>query len=147
MAVEGVPRRRPPEPKKLTRAERWKRRGPLLPALIFAIILTQVPFVFTLFYSFQQWNLLRPGTRQWVGLDNYGKVFTDDLFRNAVVNTVALTVSTVLLSLVIGLAFALTWTKLLRPKCRPHAAHHAVPGDADGSHRCGRRRCTTPSSG
>ena len=28
-----------------------------------------------------------PGTRQWVGLDNYGKVFTDDLFRNAVVNT------------------------------------------------------------
>ena len=107
VAVEGAPRRRPPEPKKLTRAERWKRRGPLLPALIFAIILTQIPFVFTLFYSFQQWNLLRPESRQWVGLDNYGKVFTDPLFRNAVVNTVVLTVSTVLLSLVVGLAFAL----------------------------------------
>ena len=107
VAVEGAPRRRPPEPKKLTRAERWKRRGPLLPALIFAIILTQIPFVFTLFYSFQQWNLLRPESRQWVGLDNYGKVFTDPLFRNAAVNTVVLTVSTVLLSLVVGLVFAL----------------------------------------
>jgi sorbitol/mannitol transport system permease protein len=107
VAVEGAPRRRPPEPKKLTRAERWKLRGPLLPALIFAIILTQIPFVFTLFYSFQSWNLLRPGSQEFVGLENYGKVFTDPLFRNAVLNTVVLTVSTVLLSLVIGLAFAL----------------------------------------
>ena len=67
-------------------------RGPLLPALIFAIILTQVPFLFTLFYSFQSWNLLRPGSQEFAGLENYGKVFTDDLFRNAVTNTVVLTV-------------------------------------------------------
>jgi sorbitol/mannitol transport system permease protein len=107
VAVEGSPRRRPPEPKKLTRSQRWKLRGPLLPALIFAIILTQVPFLFTLFYSFQSWNLLRPGSQEFAGLENYGKVFTDDLFRNAVTNTVVLTVSTVLLSLLLGLAFAL----------------------------------------
>jgi sorbitol/mannitol transport system permease protein len=107
VAVEGSPRRRPPEPTKLSRSQRWKLRGPLLPALIFAIILTQVPFLFTLFYSFQSWNLLRPGSQRFAGLENYRKVFTDDLFRNAVTNTVVLTVSTVLLSLLLGLAFAL----------------------------------------
>jgi sorbitol/mannitol transport system permease protein len=107
VAAEGTQRRRPPEPRKLTSSERWKLRGPLLPALIFAIILTQVPFLFTLFYSFQSWNLLRPGSQQFAGLENYGKVFTDDAFRNAAVNTVVLTVSAVLLSLIFGLVFAL----------------------------------------
>src|SRR2546421_65090 len=37
--------RRPPPKRALSRAELWRRRGPLLPALIFAIILTQVPFI------------------------------------------------------------------------------------------------------
>ena len=35
----------------VSRAEGWRRRGPLLPALIFMIVVTQIPFVFTLYYS------------------------------------------------------------------------------------------------
>ncbi len=31
--------------------ERWIRRAPLLPALIFAIIVTQIPFLVTLYLS------------------------------------------------------------------------------------------------
>ena len=34
--------------------ERWKRRGPLLPALIFTIVVTQLPFLLTLVYSLPQ---------------------------------------------------------------------------------------------
>ncbi|HEU4423275.1 MAG TPA: sugar ABC transporter permease [Pilimelia sp.] len=105
-----APRRRP-APRKLSRSERWWRRAPLLPALIFAIALTQLPFLLTLYYSFHSQNLLRPGSREFVGLENYGKVFTDDLFRNAVVNTVVLTVSTVLLSMVLGVALAVLLDK------------------------------------
>jgi sorbitol/mannitol transport system permease protein len=108
--VTTAPRRRP-APKKLTTGERWKRRTPLLPALVFAIALTQVPFLLTLYYSVQSRNLLRPGSGQFVGLANYGKVFTDELFRNAVFNTVKLTASAVLLSMLLGIAFAVLLDK------------------------------------
>ena len=39
----------------------WRRRGPLLPALIFTIIVTQMPFLVTLVISTFSWNILRPG--------------------------------------------------------------------------------------
>jgi sorbitol/mannitol transport system permease protein len=109
-AVRPAPRRRP-EPRKLTAGERWIRRIPLLPALIFAIVLTQLPFLLTLYYSVQSQNLLRPGSREFVGLSNYGKVFTDELFRNAVVNTIVLTASAVILSMVFGIIFAVLLDK------------------------------------
>src|SRR5206468_6772942 len=108
--VGAAPRRRP-APRKLTSGERWKRRTPLLPALLFAIVLTQLPFLLTLYYSFQRQNLLRPGAAEWVGLANYGKVATDPLFRNAVFNTVKLTVSAVLLSMLIGIGCAVLLDK------------------------------------
>jgi sorbitol/mannitol transport system permease protein len=34
----------------VSRAEGWRRRAPLLPALIFMIVVTQIPFLFTLYY-------------------------------------------------------------------------------------------------
>jgi polyol transport system permease protein len=116
MAVEaevpvGAAPRRAPAPKRLTTRELWIRRAPLLPALVFAIVLTQLPFLLTLYYSFQSRNLLRPGSGEFVGLSNYGKVFTDDLFRNAVFNTVQLTVGAVVLSMALGIAFAVLLDK------------------------------------
>jgi sorbitol/mannitol transport system permease protein len=95
----------------LTRTELWRRRGPLLPALILVILVTQIPFLLTVWYSFRSRNLLRPGSDQFAGLDNYGKVFTDPLFRNAIVNTVVLTASTVILALVLGVALAVLLDK------------------------------------
>ena len=40
------------------RRRRWVPRSLLLPALIFSIILTQIPFVVTIAYSSLEWNLL-----------------------------------------------------------------------------------------
>jgi sorbitol/mannitol transport system permease protein len=88
------------------RREGWKRRGPLLPALVFAIVVTQLPFLVTLWYSLQSWNLVRPGSRHFVGLSNYGDVFTDRVFRQAAINTIVITGACVLVSLLIGLALA-----------------------------------------
>jgi sorbitol/mannitol transport system permease protein len=90
-----------------TRSLAWKRRLPLLPALIFTIVVTQIPFVLTVIYSFQSWNLVRPGSQHFVGLQNYIDVFADSQFRTAMLNTVLLTVVSVLVSMVLGLAFAL----------------------------------------
>ena len=92
---------------RISRAEGWRRRGPLLPALIFMIVVTQVPFVFTLYYSTQSWNLVRPDSRAFVGLDNYVAVFGDSQFWRVTVNTILLIVGTVLISVILGLIFAL----------------------------------------
>jgi sorbitol/mannitol transport system permease protein len=87
-------------------AGRWRRRLPLLPALVFAIVVTQLPFLATLVISTLHWNILRPGERSFAGLSNYLTVFTDARLRAAVVNTIVLTVSVVLLSALLGLILA-----------------------------------------
>ncbi|ADJ42691.1 sugar ABC transporter permease [Amycolatopsis mediterranei S699] len=84
-----------------------KRRLPLLPALIFVIAVTQLPFLLTVFYSFQSWNLVRPGSRHFVGLDNYIDVFSDTTFLVALLNTVLLTVVCVFVALLLGLGLAI----------------------------------------
>ncbi|HEY0692725.1 MAG TPA: sugar ABC transporter permease [Kribbella sp.] len=96
----------PPEHRS-ERREGWSRRGPLLPALVFAILVTQLPFLVTLWYSLQSWNLVRPGSRHFVGLSNYAQVFTDRVFRQAALNTIVITGSCVLVALLIGLGLAI----------------------------------------
>ncbi|WP_405162556.1 sugar ABC transporter permease [Nocardia sp. NBC_01499] len=92
---------------RISRAEGWRRRGPLLPALIFMLVVTQVPFVFTLYYSTQSWNLVRPGSRHFTGLQNYADVFGDSQFREVALNTVIMIVGTVIISVLLGLLLAL----------------------------------------
>jgi sorbitol/mannitol transport system permease protein len=91
----------------VTLSEPWRRRLPLLPALLFTIVLTQVPFVMSIWYSLTDWKVVPPGPREFVGLENYGKLVSDHFFRQAVVVSVELTVIPVLGSLVLGAAFAL----------------------------------------
>ena len=92
---------------KVSRVEGWRRRGPLLPALIFTIVVTQVPFLFTLYYSTQSWNLVRPGSRRFVGLRNYLEIARDSQFWSVALHTVVLIVGVVLISAVLGLLLAL----------------------------------------
>ncbi len=86
--------------------EAWWRRAPLLPALIFAIVVTQLPFVVTLIISSLHWNILHPTKTHFTGVANYKTVFTDVRLRTAVINTITLTASVVILSVIIGLLLA-----------------------------------------
>jgi sorbitol/mannitol transport system permease protein len=88
------------------KSQAFKRRLPLLPALFFVLAVTQLPFLLTVFYSFQSYNLVRPGSQHFVGLRNYADVFSDSTFLVALLNTVVLTVVCVLVSLLIGLGLA-----------------------------------------
>jgi sorbitol/mannitol transport system permease protein len=106
-AAERVRRIRESQSAGVSRAEGWRRRGPLLPALIFMIVVTQVPFLFTLYYSTLSWNLVRPGSREFVGLQNYVTVAKDSQFWTVALNTVVLIVAVVLLSAFFGLLLAL----------------------------------------
>jgi sorbitol/mannitol transport system permease protein len=85
----------------------WGRRAPLLPALVFTIIVTQLPFLLTLWYSLESWSLVRPGSQHFVGLTNYVDVFRDSEFWTTALNTVVMTVGSVLIAMVIGVGLAL----------------------------------------
>jgi sorbitol/mannitol transport system permease protein len=93
------------------RALAWARRAPLLPALIFLILVTQLPFVVTLIISFLNWNSLSPTKTAFAGFENYVTVLTDPDLRQAIFTTIILTVSVVLASLLIGLGLALLLDK------------------------------------
>ena len=103
VATPSVRTTRPPS----ARLRNWATRAPLLPALIFMIVVTQLPFVATLVISFFDWNSLYPDARHFTGVDNYQEVLTDPDLRHSVWTTVLLTVSVVLASLVLGLVLAL----------------------------------------
>ncbi|MFV9633213.1 carbohydrate ABC transporter permease [Mycobacterium neumannii] len=105
--AERVRRIRDAKETGVSRAEAWRRRGPLLPALIFMIVVTQVPFLFTLYYSTLSWNLVRPGSREFIGLQNYVTVAKDSQFWTVALNTVVLIVGVVLISAFFGLLLAL----------------------------------------
>lgn len=91
----------------LRKSGQWARRAPLLPALVFMIVVTQLPFVGTLIISFMNWNAYYPDERGFAGFDNFVRVLTDVTTRDAIVTTIVLTVSVVLLSLLFGMLIAL----------------------------------------
>jgi polyol transport system permease protein len=91
----------------LRRTGEWARRAPLLPALIFTIVVTQLPFVATLVISFMNWNAYYPDERGFAGLANFKRVFTDQNMLHSVITTIILTATVVLVSLVLGLVIAL----------------------------------------
>jgi len=101
-------------PKGPRRAAEWATRAPLLPALIFLIIVTQLPFVATLVISFLDWNALDPGHRSFTGITNYTTAFTDPALRTSIVTTVILTATVVIVSLALGLGLALLLDRTFR---------------------------------
>jgi sorbitol/mannitol transport system permease protein len=89
----------------------WRRRLPLLPALLFMIAITQLPFAVSIYYSFtdlkDRTQSLIPESTKFVGFENYKAIFNDPFFRQAMWTSVKMTVLAVLLSLVIGTLFAI----------------------------------------
>jgi sorbitol/mannitol transport system permease protein len=94
-------------PRTSARRDRWQRRLPLLPALIFIVVVTQIPFLVTLWYSFQSYFWDVPGGAHFNGISNYKTVFTNPSFRSALERSVIMTAAAVIVAMVLGVAFAL----------------------------------------
>jgi sorbitol/mannitol transport system permease protein len=94
----------PPKPRA---KDRWLKRAPMLPALIFVILVTQIPFAITIIISFMNWNAAYPDDISFGTVQNYVTVFTDANLLKAVIVTVGLTVGVVLASALLGLGIAL----------------------------------------
>lgn len=103
-ATSGPPRRR-----------RELRRFLSSPALIYLILITQVPFALTIYFAFTNWNLLRPASAGFGGFQqlvrNFQRVLTNPDFLLVLWNTIYLTVAVVAITFVLGLAFALLLEK------------------------------------
>ena len=93
-------------PRGVSRREGWSRRLPLLPALIYIIVVTQIPFLVTLWYSFQNYFFDVPGPARFIGLSNYKTVFTNAAFRGSLVRSVVMTVTAVIVAMILGVAVA-----------------------------------------
>jgi multiple sugar transport system permease protein len=58
-------------------------------------------------YSFESYNLIRPASRHFVGLDNYFALVVDDTARASLINTFVFTFAAVTIEALLGLGIAL----------------------------------------
>src|SRR4051812_7973391 len=109
-AAEPAVRRSAPAraPSGNTFRSRMARRAPLLPALLFTIILTQLPFLYTVYISFLSCDRAHPEVgKNWAGLHNFRAVFTVDGVRSALCVTLELSPVVVVVCVLIGLGLSL----------------------------------------
>lgn len=88
------------------------------PALVFFTIFVVAPFIYGIYTSFFQWDGL--SDMKWVGLDNYQFVLEDNLFWNAIQNTITYAVVVTVMKNGLGLILALILHKQVKGKafCR-----------------------------
>ncbi|HEY8198869.1 MAG TPA: sugar ABC transporter permease, partial [Candidatus Limnocylindrales bacterium] len=76
----------------------------LAPALLVFGLAIVVPMLFTVGYSFTEWNGFGPMT--FVGLDNYIKAATDPIFRESFIHVLLYIAATLVVEVGVGLALA-----------------------------------------
>jgi sorbitol/mannitol transport system permease protein len=85
-----------------------QRRTLLYPALIIVAILTQIPFLYTIYLSFLDWNLTRPDLgRTFTGLGNYTLEVLSAEFGTILLQTLAITAISLVICCLVGLGLAL----------------------------------------
>jgi multiple sugar transport system permease protein len=85
-----------------------------LPTLVVLIVMTVYPLIFTVFYSFTNFQYGKKSGYQIIALQNYSTLFKNPYFRTAVLNTIKFTILAVVLEMVIGLLIAVFVHSLLR---------------------------------
>ncbi|MGV9373036.1 carbohydrate ABC transporter permease [Micromonospora tulbaghiae] len=95
------------------RAER--RLGWLLcaPAALVMVLVTAYPILYSVWLSLQRFDLRFPDERQFVGLENYVTVLTNDFWWTAFGVTALITVVTVAIELVLGIGLAMIMHRTL----------------------------------
>lgn len=88
----------------------------LTPTLIVLLVMTAYPLLFTLVYSFTDYNLLQAlrNPVEFVALQNYVDLLTDPYFQQAIWNTVKFTILAVIFEMLIGFLMALLVNSIKR---------------------------------
>lgn len=84
----------------------------IVPAVIYLLLLSVFPFIYSVYLSLYDAKLTRLDRKWFVGLENYQNLLTDPLFLKSVQNTAVLTVSSIALELVFGFLAAKVFLSL-----------------------------------
>lgn len=87
--------------------------APLMAVFVLIVI---VPFFTGIGYSFVSWNGLAKNAKEFAGIANYTKIFSDKQFISSIINTTIFTLITVVTVNVLGLAFSLIVTTRLKTR-------------------------------
>jgi multiple sugar transport system permease protein len=79
----------------------------VLPATLYLLIFQGYPLLQELILSFTSTSLLSPTQHEWVGMRNYGDLWTDPDFRRVILTTIAYTVACIVSAIALGLFSAL----------------------------------------
>ena len=82
--------------------------GMITPTLIVMAVMTAYPLIFTFYYSFTDYNLLKvlKNPAQFIGFGNYVKLLSTTYFRTAIWNTVRFSLLCVVFEMLIGFIMA-----------------------------------------
>lgn len=86
----------------------------ILPALMLLSVFIILPFLLSFYYSFMDYNILKPKDMTFVGLDNFKKLFEDTVFKQSIFNTFKFAIFVVPLQLSVALGLALLVNNKLR---------------------------------
>ena len=90
-----------------TQNTRTIARVMMAPSIVLLLIWMVVPLAMTLYYSFQNYNLLTPGNVSFAGFFNYVYFYTDPAFFQSIWNTLVLVLGVLAITVIGGIAIAL----------------------------------------
>jgi ABC-type sugar transport system permease subunit len=97
----------------MNRTERyWNSYGFVLPSLIFTLVLGVYPILWAIRYMF--YNYKGYGVAKFIGLDNFVRLYHDELFWNSVVNTFVYAGGKLILTIPLALILAVILNRKLR---------------------------------
>lgn len=83
----------------------------IAPALLFLLLTSVYPLLYSLRLSFFSWNMSVPNSQPvFIGLRNYARLFSDPVFQSSLKTTLIFVVSAVTLEFLLGMALALLVT-------------------------------------
>jgi multiple sugar transport system permease protein len=96
---------------------RWTRVGMQGPSLLVLVLVLAFPLVYSLLLSFQSYSPVDPTANgQWIGLDNYTRMFRDAQFGQAVLVTLGYVALAVAIETVIGTVVGVWLSRLIRTR-------------------------------
>lgn len=104
---------------KLNTAQNAAKRfglGMTSPTVIVLLVMTAYPLLFTVFYSFTDYNLLKNLRKpaEFILFENYTKLLSNEYFQQSIWNTVKFTIFAVVFEMLVGFAMALLVHSLRR---------------------------------
>jgi sorbitol/mannitol transport system permease protein len=82
------------------------------PAIIIVALVTQIPFVITIIFSFLRWNVKRPDQKiAFTGFSNYIRIFTTLDFYQVLMNTGLIVITVLFLCTVLAILLALLFNR------------------------------------